>query len=321
MAQTFFIDSDEEIISVIGYLRKSPEAENYFVFPKRSLVLQSAVNLRLFQREAEKQGKRIAIISQDENGRQLAERVGIPTKEYSAEMNAFRPEAAVPAIAPVSEPTRRSTSGGPDQQSGLLPRNEKSPVMPSLGHLGSDTFASTPVSSGVSTVSPQSGEHRLRIRDASSQYQTSLNSVRANDVGSPAVSPLRNPLPQLPSRPEDQPPIQSDVSMHRQPAASIRNSDSTDLSGRNQRLERFFSARTRKYRSSTGFVSGREVSRSPTCPSDGSQPDSFDAEGPERILVFLEDHSLSFGWDSYRRGYRCGGVLLSSKSFGSDYAS
>jgi nicotinamide mononucleotide adenylyltransferase len=52
MAQTFFIDSDEEIISVIGYLRKSPEAENYFVFPKRSLVLQSAVNLRLFQREA-----------------------------------------------------------------------------------------------------------------------------------------------------------------------------------------------------------------------------------------------------------------------------
>ena len=240
MAQTFFIDSDEEIISVIGYLRKSPEAENYFVFPKRSLVLQSAVNLRLFQREAEKQGKRIAIISQDENGRQLAERVGIPTKEYSAEMNAFRPEAAVPAIAPVSEPTRRFTSGGPDQQSGLLPRNEKSPVMPSLGHLGSDTFASTPVSSGVSTVSPQSGEHRLRIRDASSQYQTSLNSVRANDVGSPAVSPLRNPLPQLPSRPEDQPPIQSDVSMHRQPAASIRNSDSTDLSGRNQRLERFF---------------------------------------------------------------------------------
>ena len=63
MAQTFFIDSDEEIISVIGYLRKSPEIENCFVFPKRSIVLQSAVNLRLFQREAEKQGKRIIIIS------------------------------------------------------------------------------------------------------------------------------------------------------------------------------------------------------------------------------------------------------------------
>ena len=64
MAQTFFIDSDEEIISVIGQLRKSSDPENYFVFPKRSLVLQSAVNLRLFQREAEKQGKKIIIVSQ-----------------------------------------------------------------------------------------------------------------------------------------------------------------------------------------------------------------------------------------------------------------
>ena len=57
MPQTFYIENDEEIISVIGRLRRSSDGENYFIFPKRSLVLQSIINLKLLQREAEKLGK------------------------------------------------------------------------------------------------------------------------------------------------------------------------------------------------------------------------------------------------------------------------
>ena len=72
MPQTFYIESDEEIISVIGRLRKSSAEKNIFVFPKRALVLQSIINLRLFQREAEKLGKKIVIVSQDEMGKMLA---------------------------------------------------------------------------------------------------------------------------------------------------------------------------------------------------------------------------------------------------------
>lgn len=106
MAQTFFIDADEEIISVIGYLRQSPDIENYFVFPKRSLVLQSAVNLRLFLREAQQSGKHITVISQDEGGLKLAERVGISTKEYATEVGALRQETPPPAahLAEMSTP-------------------------------------------------------------------------------------------------------------------------------------------------------------------------------------------------------------------------
>src|SRR6185369_6351532 len=83
MPQTFYIENDEEIISVIGRLRKSSSEENYFVFPKRALVLQSIVNLRLFQREAQKLGKRIVVVTQDEAGKNLAEKAGVETQSYS----------------------------------------------------------------------------------------------------------------------------------------------------------------------------------------------------------------------------------------------
>jgi hypothetical protein len=69
MAQIFYIESDEEIIGAIGRLRHSPEQENYFVFPKRALILQSVINLRLFQKEAQKMKKSIIIVTQDEIGK------------------------------------------------------------------------------------------------------------------------------------------------------------------------------------------------------------------------------------------------------------
>ncbi len=252
MAQTFFIDSDEEIISVIGYLRKSPEVENYFVFPKRSLVLQSAVNLRLFQREAEKQGKRIIIISQDENGRQLAERIGIPTKEYAAEMSTLRPETAGPMNSGKS-PNQLPPTNGPNRFN-TSQKDEFSLAVPSLDRLGSDTFVPTFTSGNPAnsaslsqpalkkTVTPENNEHRLRIRDASPQYQTSLNSVR-NDTRPPIAPPQRMVSPRQTERIESHPSIQPGVSAAYRQSNSfsgvIRGEDA-DLSGRNQRLERFF---------------------------------------------------------------------------------
>ncbi len=300
MAQTFFIDSDEEIISVIGYLRKSPEAENYFVFPKRSLVLQSAVNLRLFQREAEKQGKRIIIISQDENGRQLAERVGIPTKEYAAEMNTLRPETAGPMNSGKSPNQLPPTNGS--NQFGTPQKDERLPAMPSLNHLGSDTFVPTfasgnPVNSASlpqpalkKTAVPENNEHRLRIRDASPQYQTSLNSVRS-DVRPPVAPPQRMAPPRQTERIENHPSIQPEVSMtYRQPNSfpnAIRNED-VDLSGRNQRLERFFQ------RESAGEVSSPKEAQAAT----QSYPD-FSAIQPSVLPPIKKSPAKSSSWKAF----------------------
>lgn len=77
MHQTFYIDIDEEITSLIDRLRKSKTKENIFVIPKRALILQSVVNLKVLKKEASGFKKQIMIVTQDEQGRAISEKVGI----------------------------------------------------------------------------------------------------------------------------------------------------------------------------------------------------------------------------------------------------
>lgn len=81
MHQTFYIDIDEEMSSVIDRLNKSMSSENYFVVPKRALFLQSIVNLKILKREADKMSKKVIIVTQDEMVVSMAERCGIDTRE------------------------------------------------------------------------------------------------------------------------------------------------------------------------------------------------------------------------------------------------
>lgn len=80
MQQTFYIDGEEEITSIISRLRKSPTQENVLVIPQRALVLQSVVNLKLLRKEAEDLQKNIVIVTQDKQGALLADKSGIPVK-------------------------------------------------------------------------------------------------------------------------------------------------------------------------------------------------------------------------------------------------
>lgn len=77
MQQTFYIDIDEEISSVIDRLKKSMAKDNYFVVPQRALFMQSVVNLKLLKREADKIGKQVVLVTQDEAGASMAQRSGI----------------------------------------------------------------------------------------------------------------------------------------------------------------------------------------------------------------------------------------------------
>lgn len=81
MHQTFYIDVDEEMSSVIDRLNKSMSMENYFVVPKRALFLQSIVNLKILKREADKMSKKVIIVTQDETVISMAERSGIEIRE------------------------------------------------------------------------------------------------------------------------------------------------------------------------------------------------------------------------------------------------
>jgi hypothetical protein len=98
MNQTFYIDIDEEISSVIDRLNKSMAMENFFVVPKRALFLQSIVNLKLLKREAEKSGKHVVLVTQDEIGTSMAQRSGIDVRpsleglESTSDLNSESPE-------------------------------------------------------------------------------------------------------------------------------------------------------------------------------------------------------------------------------------
>lgn len=77
MHQTFYIDIDEEITSIIDRLKKAKAEEVVIVIPKRALIIQSLVNLKILRKEAENLGLKIMAVTQDKLGRMLIENAGI----------------------------------------------------------------------------------------------------------------------------------------------------------------------------------------------------------------------------------------------------
>jgi len=77
MHETFYIEADEEITSIIEKLRRTQSSEVFVVVPKGALLIQSIINLKLLKKEANDLGKEISIITQDKLGKMLVEKAGI----------------------------------------------------------------------------------------------------------------------------------------------------------------------------------------------------------------------------------------------------
>ncbi|MCX6763984.1 MAG: hypothetical protein NTZ97_04655 [Candidatus Moranbacteria bacterium] len=87
MHQTFYIDIDEEITSIVDRLRKARANEVIIVVPKRALLIQSIVNLRLLKKEAEKHNKELVIVTQDKLGKLVVEKAGIAVQQRLDEVD------------------------------------------------------------------------------------------------------------------------------------------------------------------------------------------------------------------------------------------
>jgi hypothetical protein len=74
-----YIDVEDDITAIIGKVKESKEKIVALVPPKRIGVLQSAVNLRLLQRTAEQNDKRIVLITGNQALAGLAASASIPT--------------------------------------------------------------------------------------------------------------------------------------------------------------------------------------------------------------------------------------------------
>lgn len=227
MSQTFYIESDEEIISVIGKLRKSSTELNYFVIPKRALILQSIVNLRLFQREAQKLGKKIILVTQDEVGQNLAKKVGMQTENYSDDFSKKNGHLELTA-------TSLETPKNAEPTSSPLPLAQAKRPMPRSDSIGSAEFnqfgAESVKSAQQSSPQTQARDLRLRVRNSTSAGLTALNSLRS--AGPPENLP---PFP-LSSAPA--------VRGSRQKNESLRTeaSRAEALRDGSERLKKFFSS-------------------------------------------------------------------------------
>ncbi len=77
MHQTFYIDIDEEITSIVERIKKAQTKEIIMVVPKRALLIQSIVNLRILKKEADEINLQLIIVTQDKLGKILIEKAGI----------------------------------------------------------------------------------------------------------------------------------------------------------------------------------------------------------------------------------------------------
>ncbi len=87
---TIYLDVEDDITSIIGQLTKADNEEVALVVPKRSTVLQSAVNLKLLKKAAATSHKRPILVTEDAAINKIASRLDILTAAN------LRVEAVVP---------------------------------------------------------------------------------------------------------------------------------------------------------------------------------------------------------------------------------
>ncbi len=124
--KTIYLEVDEEITSVIDKMKKTDDFELALVIPKGAPLVQSLVNIKLLQREAEAQGKSISLVTPDKVGRNLAGQVGIPVYHRLSETKAPKEEEEAPEFTrPPIEIQYREKSGRPQKEKEVIIEKEK----------------------------------------------------------------------------------------------------------------------------------------------------------------------------------------------------
>lgn len=77
MKKVIYIEIDEDVAAVHDRLRHLKQTVIYLVVPKKSLLFQSLVNLKLLKSKLEALGKKLVLVTTDPQGRHLAKQLGI----------------------------------------------------------------------------------------------------------------------------------------------------------------------------------------------------------------------------------------------------
>ena len=72
-----YIEIDDEVTSVYDRIKNLKMKHIYLVVPRRAVLFQSIVNLKILKRKAEESGKSLYLITNDKNGVYLAQQIGL----------------------------------------------------------------------------------------------------------------------------------------------------------------------------------------------------------------------------------------------------
>jgi hypothetical protein len=75
--KVLYVEIDDEVTTIYDKMKRIKAHHIYIVIPKRAMIFQSIVNLKILKRKAENIKKTIYFITNDSNGIYLAEQVGI----------------------------------------------------------------------------------------------------------------------------------------------------------------------------------------------------------------------------------------------------
>ncbi|MBI4100902.1 hypothetical protein HY441_00310 [Candidatus Microgenomates bacterium] len=90
---TVYIDVEDDITAIINKLKEAPKKQVALVVPKRSSVLQSAVNMKLIKKGAHEAAKEPTLITEDQAINKLAAKLGLLTAPN------LKTEPKVPAVS------------------------------------------------------------------------------------------------------------------------------------------------------------------------------------------------------------------------------
>jgi hypothetical protein len=106
--KTIYLEPDEEVTSVIDKLRKTEFKDVVLVVPKEAGLLHSIVNLKLIKRQSETLEKNVSLVTQDKVGRNLAEKVGLPTAAKVGQVPTEPEEQEIADFAAKQKPEKES---------------------------------------------------------------------------------------------------------------------------------------------------------------------------------------------------------------------
>lgn len=77
MKKVIYIEIDEEITSIYDRMKNVRQKEITLVVPRKAVLFQSVINLKILKSKLESSGKNLVIITTDRMGRHLAEKIGL----------------------------------------------------------------------------------------------------------------------------------------------------------------------------------------------------------------------------------------------------